>query len=153
RRAGIYLLGLTAAIFLLVVRQYALGVLDDAMGIKDTYVYFDVKAEPMYIAMWRNDTPGIVGVWPPIGELGGVGLFTIALAIGVAASVVIGRGKALVIGLTSVMAGAWLLRFQYARKLWATKLVQLYPRTTPLILYCLLILTGYAVYRLVERRW
>ncbi len=152
RRKGLYLLGLTAAIFLLVTRQYALGVLDEPVGIKDAYVYFDVKTEPMYIAMWRNDTPGTVGVWPPIGELGGVGLFTITLAVGLGAAIVIGRRETLVIGLTAVMAGAWLLRFQYARKLWETKLVQLYPRTTPLILYCLLILTGYAVYWLVQRR-
>ncbi len=152
RRKGLYLLGLTAAIFFLVTKNYALRLLDDPTGIKDNYVYFDVKTEPMYIAMWRNDTPGTVGVWPPIGELGGVGLFTITLAVGLGAAVVLGRRKTVTIGLTTVMAGAWLLRFQYARRLWETRLVQLYPRTTPLILYCLLILTGYAVYWLVQRR-
>jgi galactan 5-O-arabinofuranosyltransferase len=152
RRNGVYLLVFTAAIFLLITRQYALGVLADPVGIKDNYVYFDVKTEPMYIAMWRSDTPGTVGVWPPIGELGGVGLFTITLAVGLGAAIAMGRRQTVVIALTMVMLGAWLLRFQYARKLWETKLVQLYPRTTPLILYSLLILTGYTVYWLVERR-
>ena len=152
RRNGVYLLAFTAAVFVLVTRQYALGVLADPVGIQDAYVYFDVKTEPMYIAMWRNDTPGTVGVWPPIGELGGVGLFTLTLAVGFGAAIAIGRRETVVIALISVMAGAWLLRFQYARKLWETKLVQLYPRTTPLILYSLLILTGYTVYWLVDRR-
>ena len=152
RRKGLYLLALTAAVFFLVTRSYALRLLDDPTGIKDAYVYFDVKTEPMYIAMWRNDTPGTAGVWPPIGELGGVGLFTLTLAVGFGAAIALGRRKTVVIGLAAMMAGAWLLRFQYARKLWQTRLVQLYPRTTPLILYCLLILTGYAVYWLIERR-
>ena len=152
RRSGVYLLAFTAAIFLLLNRHYLLGMLDDPIGIKDSYVYFDVKTEPLYIAMWRNDTPGKVGVWPPIGELGGVGLYTILLAVGFGAAVMLGRRTTVMIGLTAVMVGAWLLRLQFARKLWETKLVQLYPRTTPLILYCLLLLTGFAVYWLIQRR-
>ena len=152
RRKGVYLVALTAAVFLLTTRQFVLAVLDYPFPINDKYVYFDVQTEPMYVAMWRNDTPGVVGVWPPIGELGGVGLFTIALAIGTGVAVVIGRRKTLVIGVASMMAGAWLLRLKLARALWATKLVQLYPRTTALILYCLLILAGYAVYLVVQRR-
>src|SRR5439155_6738427 len=127
---GMYLLGLTAAVFVLLTWRYALGLLDDPIGVKDAYVYFDVNTEPLYIAMWRNDTPGTVGVWPPIGELGGVGLFTILLAAGLGGAVVLGRRKTVTIGLTLMMAGAWLSRFQFARKLWETKLVQLYPRTT-----------------------
>ena len=151
-RKGAYLLAFTAAIFLLLIRHYLFGMLDDPIGLKDPYVYFDVNTEPLYIAMWRNDTPGKVGVWPPIGELGGVGLFTILLAVGFGAAVMLGRRKTAMIGLTAMMISAWLLRFQYARKLWETKLVQLYPRTTPLILYCLLLLAGFAVLWLVERR-
>jgi galactan 5-O-arabinofuranosyltransferase len=150
RRKGFYLLGFTGAMFLLITRQYVLGVASEA-GIKDTFVYFDVRAEPVYIAMWRNDTPGITGPWPPIGELGGVGLFTLILAVGFGAAVMLGRRRTLLIGLVSMMAGAWIMRFRYARLLWETKLVQLYPRTTPLILYCLLVLTGFAVYWWTQR--
>ncbi len=151
-RKGLGLLALTGAVFGLITWQYLKGVLFDPAGkIADTYVYFDVLTEPTYIAMWRNDTPGVVGVWPPIGELGGVGLFTIALCVGLGLAVALGRRTTLVIGVGSTMVGAWLLRFFYARMMSETKLVQLYPRTTPLILYCLLILVGYAIYWLVQR--
>ena len=50
-----------------------------------------------------------------------------------------------VIVLGSVMTGAWILRFFYAYRMWSTKLVQLSPRTTALILCCLLVFSTYAV--------
>jgi hypothetical protein len=151
-RKAIVLLAITAAVFLLIGGQYLATMLfDPAAKIADTYVYFDVNTEPMYIAMFRNDTPGPVGMWPPLGELGGVGLFTIVLIAGVGAALVLGRKSSLVIGLAAITLGAWLLRFYYARMLWDTKLVQLYPRTTAVILYCMLALAGYAVYLFVQR--
>jgi galactan 5-O-arabinofuranosyltransferase len=114
-------------------------------------MYFDTRTEPMYVAMFRNDLPGTVGVWPPLGELGGVGLFTIVLLIGLGVAVALGRRTTLVIGATSMMGGAWIFRFFYARMMWETKLVQLYPRTTALILYLLLLLSVYGVALVVER--
>jgi galactan 5-O-arabinofuranosyltransferase len=152
RRKGIYLLVLTGAIFLLMIGQYVAGLLLDPAGpLQDTVVYFDVRVEPAYIAMWRNDLPGMVGVWPPIGELGGVGLFTAMLAAGLGLAVALRRKSTLVIGVGLMMASAWVLRFQLAHLLWETKLVQLYPRTSAQILYCLMILTGFAVYWLIQR--
>jgi galactan 5-O-arabinofuranosyltransferase len=146
------LLGVTAAVFLVVAGVYLHGLLFDPAGkIADSYIYFDVKTDPMYIAMWRNDTPGILGVWPPIGELGGVGLFTLLLAVGLGFAVALGRKTTHVIGIGSMILGAWVMRFFYAHRMFDTKLVQLYPRTTPLILYGLLALGGLAVYWLVER--
>ncbi len=150
-RKAVLLLGLTGAVFLLIAGQYLGGLFDPAAKVVDNYVYFDVKAEPMYVAMWRGDVPGIVGVWPPIGELGGVGLFTVLLVIGLGVAITAGRNATVVICTTAMMLGAWLLRFFYAHLMWETKLVQLYPRTTPLIVYCLLILLGFGVYSLVER--
>ncbi len=151
-RKGLLLLVLTGLAFALIAGRYMGGLLlDPAAKIVDNYVYFDVKAEPMYVAMWRGDAPGLVGVWPPIGELGGVGLFTILMVIGFGTAIALGRKTTVLIACASMMMGAWLLRFFYARMLWDTKLVQLYPRTTPLIVYCLLAMTGYAVYWLVQR--
>jgi galactan 5-O-arabinofuranosyltransferase len=49
------------------------------------------------------------------------------------------------------MSGAWLARFWLAHTMEETKLVQLYPRTTMLILYCLLILAGIAAFSLLAR--
>jgi galactan 5-O-arabinofuranosyltransferase len=44
-----------------------------------------------------------------------------------------------------LLAGAWLLRFWLASQMYATGAVQLYPRTSAEILYCLLLLTVVAV--------
>jgi galactan 5-O-arabinofuranosyltransferase len=152
KRGALILLGVTGAVFLMFTWHYVAGLLlDPAAKILDDYVYFDVKAEPMYIAMWRNDLPGEVGTWPPIGELGGVGLFTLILITGLGLAIALGRKTTVVITIGCVMAGAWLMRFFYARMMWETKLVQLYPRTTALILYSLLILSGFAVHWLVRR--
>jgi galactan 5-O-arabinofuranosyltransferase len=152
RTKGLALLGFTGVVFGLLTANYLAGLLFDPAGkIADTYVYFDVRTEPLYIASWRNDTPGVLGNWPPFGEIGGMGLYTLLLALGLGAAVAIGRRTTLVIGTTTIMTGAWLMRFFYAKQMWATKLVQLYPRTTPLILYALMVLTGFAVYWLVRR--
>jgi len=117
----------------------------------DSYKYFDVGVEPAYIAMYRNDLPGTLFSWPPLGELGGVGVFSIILYAGFGAAVVLGRSRTLVIGVGAIMTGCWLLRFYYAQDLYATGRVQLYPRTTAEILYCLLIFCCYAVYLAMER--
>ncbi len=152
RRRALLLLGLTGLVFLLMSGRYLAGVMLDPAGkIVDKFIYFDVGVEPMYIAMWRNDLPGVLATWPPLGELGGVGLFTSLLIGGFGLAVALGRKHTIVIGLAAMMLGAWLLRFWYARSLWETKLVQLYPRTTPLILYCLIVMTGAGVMWLVER--
>jgi hypothetical protein len=152
RKKAFAFLAITAAAFLALAGYYLIGlVFDPATKIVDDYIYFDVKTEPMYIAMWRDDLGGGTGVWPPIGELSGVGLYMILLSIGFGLAVAQKRKSTLVIVTSIVMGGAWFMRFNYARKLFATKLVQLYPRTTPLILYCLLILSGFAIYWLVQR--
>jgi len=151
-RKGALLLALTGLVFTLITAKYLGGLLLDPAGkIADNYVYFDVRTEPMYIALWRNDTPGNVGVWPPIGEVGGVGLYTILLALGLGAAIALGRRTTVVIGTAAIMAGAWFMRFFFARQMWETKLVQLYPRTTPLILYSLIVLCGFAAFWLSRR--
>ena len=145
RRNALLFLGITAVCYVILTGHYMIGLFTDPHAkIVDNYIYFDVRTDPMYIAMWRNDLPGITGVWPPVGELGGAGLFTILLALGFGAAVALGRKTTVVITLVPVMIGAWLMRFYFARQLWATKLVQLYPRTTPLILYCLMLCAGFA---------
>lgn len=151
RKKALVFCGMAALLFALVAGRYMYGVLTDPTGIKDNYIYFDVNAEPWYIAMWRGDLPGPVGMWPPLGEMGGVGLFTLILCVGLGLSVALGRSRTPVITVGWIMAGCWLWRFWYAHFLWKTKLVQLYPRTTLEIQYCLLVLCGYAVYLLVDR--
>jgi hypothetical protein len=120
-------------------------------GFRDDFFYFDTYTNPAYFAMWRYDLPGRVGLWPPPGELAGVGVFTLLLAVGVGVAIARGSRHVLVLTGAHLMAGAWLLRFWYAQRMFETKLVQLFPRTTTEILYCALVLTGYAVYLVLER--
>jgi galactan 5-O-arabinofuranosyltransferase len=151
RGRGRVLVGFAAAMFVAVAGRYLVEALFMSGRLVDNYIYFDVNAEPAYIAMARGDLAGAINVWPPLGELGGVGLFTLVLAAGLGASIALGRARTLVITVSSLFAGAWVVRFYVAHFLWKTKLVQLYPRTTAEILYCLLVLTVFAGCLAIER--
>lgn len=149
---GILLLGVTAAVFALVSIRHLYGLLSGAAGgTKDQYFFFDTYVDPAYFAMWRTDLPGPVGVWPPHGELGGVGVFTIVLIAGLALALALGLKRTMVITVAACLAGTWLLRFYFASRMYAENAVQLYPRTVAELVYCLLLLTGFAVYLAVQR--
>jgi len=150
-RRGLALLGLTAAGLLAVAWPHLIGILEASGTVQDRFFYFDTLVDPAYIAMWRNDLPGDTGPWPPPGELAGVGVFTALLVVGLGAAVALGGRRTSVIMLCSLLAGAWLMRLGFASAMYATGSVQLYPRTTPEILFCLLLLSIVAV-RLGARR-
>lgn len=146
-RRGAALIAVTAAVFFLVAQRHLLGLLRLSQSTSDRYFYFDTWAEPTYIAMWRGDLPGVdPGPWPPPGELAGVGVFTILLLAGLAAAIAVARRRTIVLALVCVFAGAWLLRFRYGSRMYADDAVQLYPRSTVELLYCLLLLGGFAIY-------
>lgn len=126
--------------FLLVSAVHVVPLLSAGGASRDTYFYFDVLTDPAYIAAWRGDLPGAVGEWPPPGELGGVGVFTLALACGLAVAVATSWRLAAVQTATFLLAGAWVMRHWYAASMFEAQSVQLWPRTTPEILYCLLVL-------------
>lgn len=138
-------IGVTAVVMVAMCWQQITALLSASSSIKDTYFYFDTGVDPAYIAMWRGPFPGNIGVWPPPGELGGVGLFTIILGLGLAAALFLGLRNTVVITAACCFAGAWLMRFYYASQMYQQQAVQLYPRTTMEILYCLLLLTLLAV--------
>lgn len=148
-RAAAYL-GVAAAGFVLVAGIHVIPLLLASSHTADTYVYFDVLVEPSYIAAWRGDLPGKPGLWPPFGELGGVGLFSVVLAAGLGFSVARSWHRPVVPVATFLLVGAWLARHKLASEMFATGDVQLWPRTTAEILYCLLILTVVAVSSLGE---
>jgi galactan 5-O-arabinofuranosyltransferase len=128
------------------------GILSNNGGTSDSFFYFDTNTEPTYIAMWRNDRGlGAGPVWPPLGELGGVGLFTILLVVGMGVALWFGWRRTVVLGLGLVIVSAWLMRMYLASQQYATHTVRLYPRTTMIILHCLLLLTGFAIFYAV--RW
>lgn len=148
---GCAVLGTAAVVVVAVAGAQLLDTLQAAGTVEDSYFYFDTYVEPAYIAMWRNDLPGDPGRWPPPGELAGVGLFSVLLAVGLGVAIALGRRHTAVITLACCMASAWLMRFWLASRMYETQTVQLYPRTTPQILYCLLLLFGFAAYLVVRR--
>lgn len=147
---GVMLLGATVAVFVATAFPHLVGIVR-ATGTKDQYFYFDTSTEPAYIAMWRSDSLANISPWPPLGELAGVGVFTVLLVVGLGAAVALAGRRTVVIALCCCMIGAWILRFWFASQMYATQTVQLYPRTTLEILYCLLLLSGFAIYFAVQR--
>lgn len=148
-RNALVLAGAAFAVFFALAGGHLLDALFNSP--KDTYFYFDVAVQPGYIAMFRGDLPGSLGMWPPLGELGGVGVFTALLAVGLAGAIALGRGRIEVLGVAWIMVGCWVLRFYFAQGMVIDHDVRLYPRTTPQILYCLLILGGLAIMLAWER--
>ncbi len=142
---GAALLGIAGATMVVVAAGHLFGILTAAGTVADRFFYFDTAVDPAYIAMWRNDLPGDVGPWPPPGELAGVGVFVLLLVVGLGLGVAFGGARTTIITLGALLAGAWLLRFWFASQAYATGTVQLYPRTSAEILYCLLLLSIFAV--------
>jgi galactan 5-O-arabinofuranosyltransferase len=141
-----------AAVFLPLTWVHMAGLLAPTGAVNDNFQYFDTRADPAYIAMWRNDSGGNVGpAWPPLGELGNVGLFSVLLAVGLALALALGWRRTVVITAVAGIAGAWVLRFYLAGEMYETSTVKLYPRTTMFILYLLLILIGFAIYYATDR--
>ncbi|WP_179118342.1 hypothetical protein [Saccharothrix sp. ALI-22-I] len=146
-RKGLLLVAVTSVVFVLLAARHLYGLLDSSRSIKDQYFYWDTWSEPAYLAMWRSDLPGMnPGPWPPPGELGGVGLFTVLAVLGLGLAIAVARQRTAVIMLASVFAGAWILRFHFGSQMYAQDAVQLYPRSTAELLYCLLLLTGFAIH-------
>ncbi len=142
---GLALLGLASVGLAAVAFPHLVGLLSAAGDVQDRYLYFDTSVEPAYIAMWRNDLPGDTGPWPPPGELAGVGVFTLLLVVGLGAAIALAGRRTVVLTAALLVAGAWVLRFAFAAQMYETGSVQLYPRTTPQILFCLIVLSVLAV--------
>jgi len=144
RAAGraVILAGSALATFLAVAWVHLSGILAGSGGTSDTFFYFDTNTDPAYFAMWRNDVPGDINpnLWPPPAEWAGVGLFTIVLAAGLGLALWLGWRRTPVIAVS-----AWVLRMYLAGESYATQTVRLYPRTTAVLLYCTLLLTGFAI--------
>lgn len=134
---GLVLLGTAGVVFVGVSWPHLMGILRAAGGTTDKYFSGSTFIQPAYIARWVEYTPG---------ELAGVGLFTVLLVIGLGVAVALAARTTVVITLVCCMVSAWLMRFWFASRMYETQSVQLYPRTTPVILYCLLLLAGFSVY-------
>ncbi|WP_148283101.1 MULTISPECIES: hypothetical protein [Kitasatospora] len=146
-------LGTTLVGFLLVAGAYLYQLLTAAGTAVDRYCYFDTYTEPTYFVMWRDDLPGsdAMSTWPLPGELGGVGLFSLLLLLGLGVALAVGARNAVVWVAGACAASAMLMRYWFASHMERDQAVMLYPRTSAQMLYCLLVLTGVAAYLLAER--
>ncbi len=148
---GVTLTVVTAVMFVLVSSRHLFGLLTASTSVKDRYFHIDTWVEPTYFVMGKGDLPGAnPGPWPPPGELGGVGLFTLLLFAGLVMLIVVARHRTIVIALSTIIAGAWVLRYHFASQMYGTDSVQLYPRTSSQLLYCFLLACGFSIYYLAR---
>ena len=163
-KAAVLLSGVAIVVFIAVMWSYLANIVGfgHAAGlasvagigkqiIRDDYFYFDVHVDPAYFAMWKTDLPGAVAVWPPPGELGGISAYVLVLFTAFGAAVAWARERTAVIVLAAIIVGAWVVRFWYAHKMYETKLVQLYPRTSIELAYCFALVAGFAILAGAER--
>jgi hypothetical protein len=144
---ALLLAGAALVVFVVVSWPHLRGLLAPQGGLSDNYFYFDTDTDPAYFGMWLNDRPGDIlpSLWPPPAEWAGVGVFTIALAVGLAGALWLGWRRVPVVTVGLFAVSAWFLRMYLAGQAYATGIVRLYPRTTMVLLYCMLILGGFAV--------
>jgi hypothetical protein len=150
-RKGATFVGTTAVGFLIPAHQLLVALLHDP---PDPYFYFATSQDPAYISIWETDMPGqklLSGIWPPPGELGGVGVFTVIILIGLGVALALGLKRTTVMVAASFIGGAWLIRFYLASEMYRDHLVRYWPRASQMILYCLLALTVYAIKLTAER--
>ncbi|MEY9962295.1 hypothetical protein ABIA33_000316 [Streptacidiphilus sp. MAP12-16] len=159
-RVGAYI-GATALGAVVVAAPLVWEVLRFGASTPDRFAYYDVYLDPSYVMGWHTDRPGVQGAGTWIastdGSLAGQSAFTLLLLFAVALAVALGLRMLVVRATLTVLVSAWLMRFWFAAHMAQTQSVQLYPRTTWLIMYCLIILavmgimlTGRAVLRILE---
>ncbi|MET9321092.1 hypothetical protein ABZX75_13040 [Streptomyces sp. NPDC003038] len=119
----------------------------------DRYAYLSVYADPAYIMGWASDRSGKATYldWPVSGEMAGQTGFALLLLFGVGLGVGLGMRHVMVRTAAATLAGAWLARFWFASHMAHEKSVQLYPRTTWIIMYCLMILAVLGMMAVVQR--
>ncbi|MEV6972928.1 hypothetical protein [Kitasatospora sp. NPDC093806] len=119
----------------------------------DRYAYINTYIDPAYVLGWASDRSGTLTYhnWPESGELAGQTGFALLLLLGVGLGVGLGLRNIVVRTTGFVLIGAWLLRFWFASHMEHNQAVQLYPRTTWIIFYCLIILTVMGIMLTYER--
>ncbi|MFJ2576312.1 hypothetical protein [Kitasatospora aureofaciens] len=145
-------MGASAVTFLLIAGSYAIRLISNS-GEPDTYMYFDTNSDPAYFVMWQGDQPGAAanGLWPPPGELGGVGVFVLLLVVGIGVALWLGSSLPVVQVAAFCMLGAFLMRYWFASHMERDQLVQLYPRTSAELLYCSIVLCAMAGYLISQK--
>ncbi|WP_405701307.1 hypothetical protein [Streptomyces sp. NBC_00069] len=119
----------------------------------DRYAFLAVYADPGYVLGWVSDRSSTLTyqTWPVAGEMAGQSGFALLLLFGVGLGLGLGLRNIMVRTAAAVLAGAWLARFWFAGHMAHDKAIQLYPRTTWIIMYCLMILAVLGMMAVVNR--
>ncbi|MFE4634684.1 hypothetical protein ACFRJ1_15095 [Streptomyces sp. NPDC056773] len=119
----------------------------------DRYAFLAAYADPAYVLGWVSDRSGELTyqTWPVAGEMAGQSGFALLLLFGVGLGMGLGLRSIMVRTAAATLAGAWLARFWFASHMAHDKAVQLYPRTTWIIMYCLMILAVLGLMATVDR--
>ncbi|MER8183952.1 hypothetical protein [Kitasatospora sp. NPDC094015] len=114
---------------------------------KDRYAYVMTYTDPAYVMGWVSDRQGHQSYHtvPGAGGLAGQGGLTLALLAAVALGIGFGLRNTVVRTAAAGLISAWLLRFWFASHMQHDQAVQLYPRTTWIIMYSLMILAVFGV--------
>ncbi|MFF7294442.1 hypothetical protein [Streptomyces sp. NPDC008265] len=119
----------------------------------DRYAFLTVYTDPAYVLGWTSDRSGSLEYqdWPVAGEMAGQTGFALLLLFAVGLGVGLALRNAMVLTAAATLAGAWLLRFWFAGNMEQSQTVQLYPRTTWIIMYCLMIMAVFGMMAVVHR--
>ncbi|MGW4894259.1 hypothetical protein ACWEQL_18600 [Kitasatospora sp. NPDC004240] len=119
----------------------------------DRYAYINTYIDPAYVLGWASDRAGGQNYqnFPQAGELAGQSGFAVVLLLGVGLGIGLGLRNIVVRTAAFVLIGSWLLRFWFASHMEHNQAVQLYPRTTWIIFYCLIVLAVMGVMLTYER--
>ncbi|MEU9252888.1 hypothetical protein AB0D66_13690 [Streptomyces sp. NPDC048270] len=119
----------------------------------DRYAFLAVYVDPAYVLGWVSDRSGKLEyqTWPAAGEMAGQSGFALLLLFAVGLGVGLALRNTMVLTAAATLAGAWLARFWFASHMAHDKAVQLYPRTTWIIMYCLMILAVLGMMAVVNR--
>ncbi|WP_225753644.1 hypothetical protein [Actinotalea sp. Marseille-Q4924] len=141
--------------FLGVTWSYLSGALA-AGPVADDYQYQDTRSDPAVFATWFGDSP----VEPPqtvqtFGVLAGVDVATVLVLVGAGLAVACCWTSWVVRTLMWCLAGAWVLRLWYAGQMVETGLVQLYPRTSTVLLHASIVMSTLVALHLLRAvlRW
>ncbi|MEU9233032.1 hypothetical protein [Streptomyces subrutilus] len=119
----------------------------------DRYAFLAVYVDPAYVLGWVSDRSGLLEyqTWPVAGEMAGQSGFALLLLFAVGLGVGLALRNVMVLTAAATLAGAWLARFWFASHMAHDKAVQLYPRTTWIIMYCLMILAVLGMMAVIHR--
>jgi hypothetical protein len=113
-------------------------------AVSDAYFYSDTFADPAYFLMAQGDLSDRTD-WPPIGELGGVGVLMLLFAASIAIAVAYFWKNPVVQVPLLILASALAARYSIATLMVYKNAVYLWPITQAVLIFVLLVLCAFVI--------